>query len=398
MPQPSPDAAAPPAPDSLRSPRAGRAGNRPAGKLVAIALVAMGMAAAWGTYAYWKANWRHYREVRIGPGGASSPTAGTTDPQAVEREAQELMALGHRVLEEYRQKDGPPPPAELVRDVGAFVERRPDHAECRELHATLLIAVNRLDEGYAQLLILLKTQTQRGDLQLLAGTVAKDRGDWAAAERHYRDAVAVDALNPAAHVHLASVLTHRGEFDPARDALLTALRLDDAQHKAYRGLSEVFAKQGKLVPALTQIDKAIERVPEKDREAAITYVRFKAMLLRRDNKPAEALHTLLYSLTADEQAIESVVDDLALCLTMDGRYAQAASLFEGQMRLRPFDPRPAREAARLRLKAGDREAAARHLEALKRIDPRQPAIAELQAQLQAQPQAQPTPPQTPATP
>ncbi len=360
---------------------------------MAIALVAMGLAAAYGTYAYWKANWRHYREVRVGPGGASSPTTGTTDPQAVEREAQELVILGHRVLEEYRQKDGPPPPPELVRDVGAFLERHPDHAECRELYATLLIAVNRLEEGYGHLVGLLKAQTQRGDLHLLAGTVAKDRGDWAAAERHYRDAVAVDALNPAAHVHLGSVLTHKGEFDPARDALLTALRLDDGQHKAYRGLSEVFAKQGKLVPALTQIDKAIERVPEKDREAAIPYIRFKAMLLRRDNKPSEALHTLLYSLSAQEQALEGVVDDLALCLTMDGRYAQAASIFEGQMRLRPFDPRPAVEATRLRLKAGDRDAAARHLEALKRIDPRQPAIAELQAQLQAPIQ---NPPQAPS--
>ena len=152
-------------PDSSRP---SRAGDRPAGKLVAIALVAMGLAAAYGTYAYWKANWRHYREVRVGPGGASSPTTGTTDPQAVEREAQELVILGHRVLEEYRQKDGPPPPPELVRDVGAFLERHPDHAECRELYATLLIAVNRLEEGYGHLVGLLKAQTQRGDLHLLA--------------------------------------------------------------------------------------------------------------------------------------------------------------------------------------------------------------------------------------
>jgi tetratricopeptide (TPR) repeat protein len=65
-----------------------------------------------------------------------------------------------------------------------------------------------------------------------------------AAESHARKVLATAAGNPTARVVLGMVLTKRGDFSGARDALLEAVAADAASQKAHYQLSLVYARLG----------------------------------------------------------------------------------------------------------------------------------------------------------
>ena len=110
------------------------------------------------------------------------------------------------------------------------------------------------------------------------------------------------------------------------------------------------------------------------------YIRRKAQLLRRNNKPNEALLTL-QSLSDAQRADSRVMEEMATCWAMLGKPDKGAALFEQAMVLEPTRWDWVAQAARWRLKADDKKTARQHLAKLKQINPRAEAIAVLEAQL-----------------
>ena len=350
------------------------------GSFLVVLLLLLGVAAGMLTVTYWS---QIAKFVKQSPSDAMAnddwPTTKDHTPEEISQVEKEFLELSTSINEAMKEKVMVP--ANLVANTEAFVETHPDFAPARTLLGHILVKNGLTERGYKHWIESLKIDSQQAELHLLAGTLAIEMKDLEAAEQHYRDAVNINPLEPRFHVHLSSIYNRKREFDKARDSLLRALRLNSDMHEAHWRLAEVFARQNKLVSALTQGDKAIETAPENKRDSRVAYIRFKAKLLRRDNKPDDALHTLIYNLTPEEQTEVGVIEDMANCMAMQSQFKEAAVLFERQMKLKPFDWQLAAKAAAWRIKSGDMKSAKRHIETVRRIDPRQPVIAELEKRL-----------------
>jgi tetratricopeptide (TPR) repeat protein len=299
----------------------------------------------------------------------------------------ELDDLRQRYVDTHGQGD----PRAMIKEFRRLVERYPRFAAARSQLGLVLYEAQRWEDAYEQLKISLELDAQQPEVHLLAGTVALNIGLIDDAERHYSQAVGLDPSNPVFLVHLAQVYVRKQEFDKAQRRLLEAIKLDSSSHSAYGTLADVYARQNKMDLALQFIDKAIENTPLEHRGVQVNYIQRKAAYLRRKNKPDEAL-LVLQGLFPQEQAEAAVIEDMALCWAQLGKPANGAKLYESELIARPTELDLLVGAARWRLKAGDKQTAARHLEAIKKINPRLQVVQQLEDALAA-PAA---PPSTPA--
>lgn len=357
----------------FNSPRPPAPPPRSDGVFAVAVLLILGIGAGLVSVTYWS----RYVKPAIQNAGASTGLAPTPRVELSALDA-EHEKLANAVNEGMAGKQLSPA---LVGDVRTFCDKNPDYAPGHTLLAQVLMFQGKIQDAYDAMLRSLSLDNRQLELELLAGTVALQLDKTEQSEQHYRNAVNLDPAQARPHVHLAGIYMRRRDLDRARDSLLTALRLNSGMHEAYYRLSEVYAQQNKLVAALTQIDKAIQHSPAQNREIAVQYVRQKARILRRDNRPEEAVLVLMNSLSEEERSDDSVLDDLALALAMQNRFVEAAELYEAQAERRPFEWKLPAAAAQWRLKAGDKAAAKALTDAVKRIDARQPIIAELEAKL-----------------
>lgn len=266
--------------------------------------------------------------------------------------------------------------------VRRFIEKYPRFALGRTLLAQVLIYANQLQGAYEQLVLSLDLDPNQPEVHLLAGTVACQLNRFDDAARHYSTAVGLEPSNARYRLYLAQVYFKQQKIEQARTTALEALRLDSSLHQAYALLADLYAQQNKLSLALTEIDHALAQAPATGRSTVLAYVRRKAQFLRRDNRPEEALLTLR-SLGPSEQVRADVLEDMAICWSMLGEPAKSAALFEDALAMDPSQWRFAAAAARWRLRMGDRDAAQRHLDTLRKINPAAPEIPELEARLRS---------------
>src|SRR5690606_30912015 len=144
-----------------------------------------------------------------------------------------------------------------------------------------------------------------------AGTISEELGDLDRALVHYHHAVTIAPSSPRYLSFLGNAYLLKGERAKATQTLLEAIRYDSSFHRAYGILATMMAEEGKLQLALQQIDKAIDNVPIAERPAQVNYLRFKARMLRRDNRPEEALQVLTEALLPEEQLHKLSLADIA---------------------------------------------------------------------------------------
>lgn len=269
----------------------------------------------------------------------------------------------------------------VIADLEKLVQKYPDYAPAWRTLGNVYLAAEedeRALEAYDRSLTLEPNQPA---LWALAGATAMKKGQVERAQKYFETAVRLDSQTARYRILLAGVHLKKQEYERARDLLLTALTIDPKAHKAYALLAETFAGQGKLSMALDQIDKAIQMVPERDRSIRRQYVRQKAELLRRANRPEEAIQVLMSLPESDRWQLE-VMDDLAVCWGMMGQPGQAAAVFERRAELDPTDDQALARAAQWRIRSGDWEQARQHVARLRKINPLSPALADLERALQ----------------
>lgn len=261
-----------------------------------------------------------------------------------------------------------------------LVERYPKYDAAHTLLGQVLMYQGRFEEAYERFKLSLDLNGQQPELHLLAGTLSLKLDQIDQATGHYSMAIGLDTTNPRYRVHLAQAYIKQHKHEKARTTLLEALRIDSSLHEAYALLADLYAQQNRLALALSQIQRAIEQTPVSERAMQVIYSRRKSALLRRGNQPDEAL-VALNTLTDAERTDPHVMNEMALCWSLQGQPENAATMYEQAMAQNPTNWPLIAEAARWRIKAGDVETAQKHLATLRQINPRAQAITELEAQL-----------------
>ncbi len=345
----------------------------PKGRWVVAALLVSGVVAGAITVSYWRsqARWMDRPSQDTSPDAAG---AAPWDEQQAKTQLESVQQQFNQIAADHRQAQP------VLQEAKRLVERYPQYAPTRTLLGQILLYDEQFDQAYDQFLLSLDLDGQQPEVQLLAGTLAfkLDRVD--RATHHYLMAVGLDTANPRYRLHLAQAYLKQRQDQLARDALLEALRIDSSLHEAYAMLSDMYAKQNRLSLALPQIQAAIDQAPASQRSQQTMYVCRKAQLLRRANRADEALLTL-QGLDTHQQRQIQVMQEVALCWSALGQPDQAAVVFEQAMADDPTQWSWVAHAAHWRFKAGQPDAARRHLATLQRINPRAPMIPELEASL-----------------
>jgi len=340
------------------------------GRVVVVVVALTGLAAGLVSLSYW-----HYYERELEAAMVKDPAGSVTWDQATaDRELEDLQRRAQAALENDRAQD-------VRREVERFVERYPRYAAGYTLLAQVRLGEQRQDEAYEQFKISLELDPAQADVHLLAGTLCMQLKRPDAAERHYRQAVGLDPANVQLRLHLAQCYIEQQRFDDARRDLLRLLAADSSLHSAAGMLADMAMMQDKRTLAMNYINRAIENTPISQRDRRVIYIRRKARILRRQNRPDEALQTLEGKLSALERRDPEVVEEMALCWSAQGQFEPAAMLFEAALEEAPTDWRLAAGAARWWIKAGQIAKAELNLTRIRQIDPRQPVLTELEETL-----------------
>jgi len=352
-----------------------------------------------------------------GGGGDEDPGRYSSDNQRAQAE------LEHQAIAERFEADlGDERPighyAEPARRLAA---KYPDYADARALYGHVLHVMGRNDEALVELQAALELDPRQAEMEALAGSIAEALAmraiaagsiEAAAAARtkaqalheqavaHFRNAIYLDPKTTRFRLLLAQVYLDQREYDTARDVLIEALRQDQHAHAAHYMLARLYAEQGKTQMALDSVLKAIGTAGAvTDREDHVRYLREKSRLLRRLNRPEEALLTLRDNLWKQERLEPDVVAEMATCLLMLGRVGDAASLYEdaanAHLTDKPVQEKMLIEATRCRIRTNDLKIARAHLNRLRELSPELAELAELAADLNKAAQAGQEPVQHP---
>lgn len=264
----------------------------------------------------------------------------------------------------------------MEQETRAMVDRYPRFAPARTLLAQVLWSRQQVPAAYEQLRLGLDLDPKQPAVQEMAGTLALELGKPDEAGTHFSRAMDLDPREPRYRLDLANVYLRQREFDRAQRLFLEALRIDSNLHAAYAGLSDLFAQQNKLGLALEQAQWAIEHTPVSERSRQVIYLRKKANLLRRDNRPAEALQ-VLNMLTDGERQDPALLAELATTLMMLGKPADAAELYHRAWEKSPTQWELAAEAARYYQRAGNTLAAGQMLEQVRQVNPQASVLTDL---------------------
>lgn len=341
-------------------------------------LLLIGLGAGVLTVVYWRHQGRFMRDSIATTEDAADSSA--WDPVKAHEELQRLQESFVQLATAKK------PITSIFQATQRLVRRHPRYAAGHTFLAQLLVYQRQFQQAYEHYNRSTELDGQQPEVHLLAGTLAVQLKDLDSAYRHYSQALGLDPTQTRYRLHLAQIHIKRQEYPQARRELLRVLQSDSSNHQAYASLGDLFARQNKLALALAQIDKAIDHAPSKDRSRKIAYTRQKAQWLRRANRAEDALLTMQGVDLDDAEGLGvetsmAVIEDMALCWAMLGQPAESARLYEKALKDAPTQWRYAEGAARWWVQAGEAQAAERHLDVLKRLNPRSAVIQELEPQL-----------------
>ena len=337
-----------------------------------VTLVLIGIAAGCIAVSYWRARANAAHSQESSDAGLNSKPL---DETRVGAELEELQQRFADAVEKQQENLSP-----IIAATQDFVSRHATYASGYTLLGQVLLQDGQATAAYEKFSRSLEIDGQQPEVHLLAGTIEFQSRRYDRAARHYSMAVGLAQTELRYRLHLAQAQIRLKQFDAARRELLDVLQMDSSSHEAYATLADLYADQNKPTLALTTIQKAIEHTPVVERDKQIAYILRKAQLLRRDNKPEDALVTL-GALSPIEQANSLIMRDMALCWAMMGQPGEAAAIYERALASDPTQWRYADAAARWRIKAADYEAARRHVETVRKIKPRASTLPDLEKML-----------------
>lgn len=151
--------------------------------------------------------------------------------------------------------------------------RRPDHAGLQALRARALEAIAAMDPAFAALQLDVAINADKPSAHYELGHAYVLRGQWADAERCFRQVLALDAGSAEAHASLGLVYLNAGMDEPAEAHSRAALEIDDAQVVACQTLASLLEARGDAAAARAQLDRAYARQALFDQAVADSLLR-----------------------------------------------------------------------------------------------------------------------------
>ncbi|HWR98929.1 MAG TPA: tetratricopeptide repeat protein [Candidatus Methanoperedens sp.] len=166
------------------------------------------------------------------------------------------------------------------------------------------------------------------------GTAWFERGDFAQAERRYREAIAINPGYATAHLNLANTLRESRREAEARDEFLEALRLAPTSADVHRGdggllLAGALAALGRDAEAIPLYREALRENPRQP----VVLINL-GLALAGQGALGEAIARYREALAIDPASFEAHVN-LGNALAVSGSPAAAVPHFREALRLRP---------------------------------------------------------------
>ncbi len=338
-----------------------------------LVIIALGITAGVTSVLYWRFYTTELDRVLSDAGTDSAETALASD--------QALADLSQRVNRALETGT----PERIQKDVEIFAAQHPHHPDAQTLLGQVLLYQGDLTGAYAQFKSSLSIDNAQPEVHLLAGSICMQLDQYDQAELHYRNAINLDPSNHRFRLHLAACYTSQKRLDDARTLLMSLINRDSSAHDAYAMLSKLYYTQNKLDMAMIQITRALNSIPISDRQQTIIYVRHMAAILRRMNKPSEALQVLESKLTETERNDPVVIGDMAMCFSMQNQFEAAALLFEEALQTNPTNSRLAANAVRWWHKAGEPGKARLGIDRIRKFNPNSPAVPLLESMINQSP-------------
>lgn len=191
-------------------------------------------------------------------------------------------------------------------------------------------------------------------------------GNWEAAKRHLKTALAIDDRNADAHETLAQVFWRTGEYEQADKHFRTAIGEDGSNSRIRNNYAAFLYDQKRYAEAETQLEKVAEDLLYDKRADAFVNL---GMVRVKLKKYAAAKDTLERAYLMDRSNIV-VTFQLAEVNYQLGDYAKAQSLYEAyRKQVQTQSAASLWLGIRLADKSGDHDAAASYALALKNLFP-----------------------------
>ncbi|MEM6333437.1 MAG: tetratricopeptide repeat protein [Planctomycetota bacterium] len=305
---------------------------------VAVAVVAMVVGTAW-----------------LMPRGESDAARAAREAAAQAAFDERVVVVGQRIEAALRnQRDLTP----MIEDLRALLAEAPEHADANRAIALAIAAEGGLPaESYDHLIVALDEGADAAELHAIAGNLAMQSDDAAAAIGHFEQAVALNADEPRFTRQLASAHAVSGDLD-------TALRLTDAWVARASDTPEPFLLRARLLTDAGRLGEA-ERalVAAEDRTLPDELETLRAIAIRRADllgalgRHEEAVAALRL-LPVEDQLLEEVAEALGEAWDRAGEPMKAAVYFDRVARLEMTATWAAREAGRRWLALGRADKAA----------------------------------------
>jgi tetratricopeptide (TPR) repeat protein len=297
---------------------------------------------------------------------------GDSGPRQLDKEhaTEAVQTLGQKLsLAIQNERDTRP----LLDPAAKLVEQYPEFAPAYTLHGQVLMTLGRLDAAAKQMRTALEIGGEDPQTRALLGGVYLKLEDDDAARSNYQAAISLEKENPEHRVKLANLEYEAGNLEAAKRAALDALALDSSRHQAYALLSQVYEKQGEPSLAAQQMEKALEVLGGEEEATRVAYVRRRAAMLRRINRPEDAL-AALRELPPEMLFNMDIAPDFERTYGMMGQPLLVAAYYEEISRIEPVNPEPVASAAAWYLKAGDEDSARAMVQRLRKLNPRHPQL------------------------
>jgi tetratricopeptide (TPR) repeat protein len=148
-----------------------------------------------------------------------------------------------------------------VESYQAAIQQNPSETIAHLYLAKCWFQLRDFDQAEVACLAALKLNPELVDALLLQGHLQAINGEWADAQNWYNQAIKADSQQPVAHAMLGFVHHRQNALEPAREAYLTAVRLDPAVSFWWLALADVSNQLGDPGTAQWAAQKALEINP-----------------------------------------------------------------------------------------------------------------------------------------
>jgi tetratricopeptide (TPR) repeat protein len=150
---------------------------------------------------------------------------------------------------------------DAIATLGAYLGRKPDDLDGRTMLAAALAAAGREAEARAVIAALESRLAARPDSARTLGDLCAAAGLWADAIRHHRRAVEREPRDPNVRLGLARALLGDRRWEPAAEACLEAMEIQQALPEGHLLLGVALAWLGMLDQAVQSLEIAVRLQP-----------------------------------------------------------------------------------------------------------------------------------------